>query len=98
MIFSLHLFSNLRLIISLRVACIIFFMYVGTLRVWNIEKAKCVYVRKELIGRASDNEEENQNITQALHSEALQSLAVVTFDNNITLCKLQDLSVKKQVG
>nr|XP_034311300.1 transducin beta-like protein 3 [Crassostrea gigas] len=68
----------------------------GTLRVWNIEKAKCVYVRKELIGRASDNEEENQNITQALHSEALQSLAVVTFDNNITMCKLQDLSVSKQ--
>lgn len=83
---------------TFRVACIIYFMYVETLRVWNIEKAKCVYVRKELIGRASDNEEENQNITQALHSEALQSLAVVTFDNNITMCKLQDLSVSKQVG
>ncbi|XP_048761757.2 transducin beta-like protein 3 [Ostrea edulis] len=68
----------------------------GTLRVWNIEKSKCVYVRKEMIGRASDNEEEDQNIIQALYCPALQSVAVVTFDNNITLCKLEDLSVKKQ--
>lgn len=42
-----------------RVVCLIYFMYVGILRVWNIEKVKCVYVRKELIGRGSDNEEEN---------------------------------------
>lgn len=44
-----------------RVVCIsvIYFVYVGILRVWNIEKVKCVYVRKELIGRVSDNEEEN---------------------------------------
>lgn len=50
-----------------------------------------------MIGRASDNEEEDQNIIQALYCPALQSVAVVTFDNNITLCKLEDLSVKKQV-
>ncbi|XP_061191404.1 transducin beta-like protein 3 [Saccostrea echinata] len=68
----------------------------GTLRVWNIEKSKCVHVRKELIGRAVNNDQDDQNITQALYSDALQSVAVVTFDNNITLCSLEDLSVKKQ--
>ncbi|XP_062581560.1 transducin beta-like protein 3 [Saccostrea cucullata] len=68
----------------------------GTLRVWDIEKSKCVHVRKELIGRAVNSDQDDQNITQALYNDALQSVAVVTFDNNITLCNLEDLSVKKQ--
>lgn len=96
-IFTKHFVTYHRSLLKKPTEIIQLFLCSGTLRVWDIEKAKCVYIRKELIGRARDNEEEEQNITQALYSKALESVAVVTFDNNITMCKMQDLTVQKQV-
>ena len=81
------------------------------MRVWNPQLSKCVYKTAEVHAKYSadiqdsvrDNEKTNtlddtQNIVQMLYSAAINGVAVVTYDQNISIIGLDKLRLKKQVS
>ena len=82
----------------------------GILRVWNPQLAKCVYKTAEVHAKYSADVQEsvrdsqktntlddNQNIVQMLYNKEINSVAVVTYDQNISIIGLEKLRLKKQV-
>ncbi|KAJ8318545.1 hypothetical protein KUTeg_003636 [Tegillarca granosa] len=72
----------------------------GVLKIWDVDKAKCVFSQKEAVGKVKETDMETdateQNIIQAFYTPCLNTVTVVTFDHNISVFNLDDLQLKKQ--
>ena len=78
---------------------------------WNPQLSKCVYQTAEVHAKYSadvqesvrDKEKTNtlddsQNIVQMLYNKEINGIAVVTYDQNISIIGLDKLRLKKQVS
>ncbi len=77
----------------------ILFCAAGSVRVVNTLTGRCVHTRT-LVSAPRDLEEgqdEEQVLTQAFLCPALDSVVIVTYDNNIVFHNNRDLSLSKQV-
>ncbi|XP_052781403.1 transducin beta-like protein 3 [Mya arenaria] len=76
----------------------------GALRVWNAETGKCVYTtdpvhatqQSETPAITDKQGDDGQNITQLLYNEAMNTITVVTYFQNISILGLDKLRLQKQ--
>ena len=66
-------------------------MFSGVLKVWNASNGRCVFKQ---VGK--DMKEEH-GIVRATYCAALDTVNAVTFELNVLIYKLQDLTLQKQV-
>ncbi|XP_048256716.1 transducin beta-like protein 3 isoform X1 [Haliotis rufescens] len=70
----------------------------GNIRVINTLTGRCVHKKEAITATAADEADDDQVVTQAIHVPAIDSVVIVTYDQNIIFYDEQNLSVSKQLS
>ncbi|CAH1795467.1 unnamed protein product, partial [Owenia fusiformis] len=72
----------------------------GIVQLWSATSGKCLLSQEDsIVSQATDPErqdDQDMRITHAMRVPSLDALAVVTFDHNIILYNIEELTLKKQ--
>ena len=68
----------------------------GCIRIWNSQTAQCVHTYKSRDADAEKPEVKTSAIVKMMHNKATNQVIVVTFDHNITMYSMNDLTLRKQ--
>ena len=72
--------------------------HIGVLKVWKAETSQCVFTQSSKMKESEEEAESSeQPIVNASFCAELNALSVTSFDQNITLYNLDDLSPIKHV-
>jgi hypothetical protein len=69
----------------------------GSMKIWNVKQSKCVYSKFVGLGSKSETESSSQTVTQAWFTETTQNLTVVLADHTISMYKIDNIELQKQV-